>query len=353
MNRVMGKWSLVIILVLLGVGFAIKYGIREGWSDSGQEIVASGYVDVEENINSDDEFKNGKPSAEEGRQDPRGVSMGTGGISDDDLAVEVQQEHSNAPSEVEVKLENVENISEENVDRQKDSDSDKSQETGLFDVTHDDKATLVDEESNLEYSEESQVIESSDIDQDEESRLAEEEALRAALAAQLAFEKAEQLAHPELYRGSDYLNIINTYPWQGDCPDKEGQGYVTVWDGYYIGGYACECVSYVGWKAYETYDLVLAWGNAYSWDNRARAAGYVVDKTPEANSIGQIDGGAYGHVFWVESVNDDGSINVTEYNNSYATYLYSGHSHYGDFGARTISVNEANRYNYIHLKQRY
>lgn len=173
------------------------------------------------------------------------------------------------------------------------------------------------------------------------------EVAKAAQEAQRAAEKAEQEAHPELYRGSAYTGA-NTYPWQGDCPDKQDY-YGTVWNGYYIGGYVCECVSYVGWKAYEAYGLVLAWGNAYNWDNRARSAGYEVNHEPAAGTIGQVDGGAYGHVFWVESVNTDGSINVTEYNNAYATYLYSGHSHYGDFGSRTISVGEVGRYNYIHL----
>lgn len=173
------------------------------------------------------------------------------------------------------------------------------------------------------------------------------EVAKAAQAAQRAAEKAEQEAHPELYRGSAYTGA-NTYPWQADCPEKQDY-YGTVWDGHYIGGYVCECVSYAGWKAYEMYGVVLAWGNAYNWDNRARAAGYEVNHTPAANTIGQVDSGTYGHVFWVESVNGDGSINVTEYNNAYATYLYSGQYHYGDFGSRTISAGEVGRYNYIHL----
>lgn len=173
------------------------------------------------------------------------------------------------------------------------------------------------------------------------------EVAKAAQEAQRAAEKAEQEAHPELYRGSAYTGA-DTYPWQGDCPDKQ-DWYTTVWDGYIIGGYVCECVSYAGWKAYEAYGAVLAWGNAYDWDDRARAAGYTVNHTPAAGTIGQIDSGAYGHVFWVESVNGDGSINVTEYNNYYATYLYSGNSHPGDFGARTISAGEVGWYNYIHF----
>jgi hypothetical protein len=80
-----------------------------------------------------------------------------------------------------------------------------------------------------------------------------------------------------------------------------------------------------------------------------RAAGYTVDHNPAPNTIGQVDGYPYGHVFWVESVNGDGSINVSEYNNAYATYLYTGDMHYGDFGARTIAAGDLWQYNFIHL----
>ncbi len=177
------------------------------------------------------------------------------------------------------------------------------------------------------------------------------EVAKAAQAAQREAERAEQEAHPELYRGSAYTGA-NTYPWQADCPGRQDE-YITYWEDVYgwhkIGGYVCECVSYAGWKAYEYYGIAPAWGNAYSWDDRARELGYTVDKNPAPNTIGQVDGGAYGHVFWVESVNADGSINVTEYNNAYATYLYSGISRYGDFGSRRIAAGEVWQYNFIHF----
>lgn len=175
---------------------------------------------------------------------------------------------------------------------------------------------------------------------------------KAAQEAQRAAERAEQEAHPELYRGSSYTGV-NTYPWQNDCPKRQDD-YVTYWSDAFgthkIGGYVCECVSYAGWKAYEIYGIAAAWGNAYSWDDVAKMLGYKVDHTPAEDTIGQVDGYPYGHVFWVESVNADGSINVTEYNNAYATYLYSGVSRYGDFGSRRISKNELWQYNFIHLQ---
>lgn len=183
----------------------------------------------------------------------------------------------------------------------------------------------------------------------ENDAVAYEEEAKKAQEAQRAAEKAEQEAHPERYRGTaSAYSGANTYPWQGDCPGRQ-DFYMTYQDGYALGGYVCECVSYTGWKAYEYYGLYLSWGNAYSWDDGARAAGYVVDHNPAPNTIGQVDGYPYGHVFWVESVNGDGSINVSEYNNAYATYLYSGDMHYGDFGTRTIAAGDLWQYNFIHL----
>ncbi len=170
----------------------------------------------------------------------------------------------------------------------------------------------------------------------------------AAKLAQREAERREQQAHPERYSGSIYYGV-NTYPWQGNCPQEQDY-YGTRWNGYYIGGYVCECVSYAGWKAYEAYGVALAWGNAYSWDDGARAYGYRVDHTPEPDSIGQVDDGPYGHVFWVESVNYDGSIDITEYNNYWSTGQLTGSYHMGDFGSRKIPASQVGSYNYIHLK---
>ena len=187
---------------------------------------------------------------------------------------------------------------------------------------------------------------------EEEARKAEEEAKKKAEEEARALAEAEalvQMLHSEQYEGNVY-NGDDTYPWQADCPDKQDY-YLTYMNGSVIGGYVCECVSYAGWKAYEVWGVPISWGNANSWDDRARAdARFYVDNTPAAKTIGQVDGGLYGHVFWVESVNPDGSVNVTEYNNAYATMLYLGVYRFGDFGARTIPASEVEQYNYIHLR---
>lgn len=132
----------------------------------------------------------------------------------------------------------------------------------------------------------------------------------------------------------------NSYPWAGNCP-QDNVKYIVV------GGYVCQCTSYAGWKAQEYYGIYIsAWGNAKDWGNTATRLGYVVNNTPSAHSIAFSTAGIYGHVMWVESVNANGTINLTEYNNSAS----SASGLPGDFGAR-YNVS-ASAYQYIHLDQR-
>lgn len=58
------------------------------------------------------------------------------------------------------------------------------------------------------------------------------------------------------------------------------------------------------------------WGNAATWAENARLAGYVVDHNPSYGAIMQIadvDHGL-GHVAFVESVDPDGTWHITEMN---------------------------------------
>ena len=55
-------------------------------------------------------------------------------------------------------------------------------------------------------------------------------------------------------------------------------------------------------------------GNANTWYSRAAAQGMAVGSVPQAGAVGATTRGAYGHVVYVESVNPDGSINISEMN---------------------------------------
>lgn len=106
----------------------------------------------------------------------------------------------------------------------------------------------------------------------------------------------------------------NTYPYRYNCPQDNVR-----YSAY--GGAVCQCTSYASYKAYERWGISNTWGgHAYNYVN---AVGYMVpstgvrtyvDKNPTAGTIAIQLGGSYGHVMWVEGVNADGSINVTEYN---------------------------------------
>ena len=81
------------------------------------------------------------------------------------------------------------------------------------------------------------------------------------------------------------------------------------------GLYNRECVSYVAWKVYQKNGYMpYGFGNAIMWPGNARAAGIGTGSTPRAGAAGVMSVGAYGHIVWVDSVNSDGTINISQYN---------------------------------------
>lgn len=83
------------------------------------------------------------------------------------------------------------------------------------------------------------------------------------------------------------------------------------------------------------------WGNANTWASSARAAGYLVNRTPEAGAVLVDQAGYFGHVGVVERVLPNGDVYLTEMNN----YAYGGFNKVND---RTISAGQAAAYWYIH-----
>jgi surface antigen len=83
------------------------------------------------------------------------------------------------------------------------------------------------------------------------------------------------------------------------------------------------------------------WGNANTWASSARAAGYLVDRNPEAGAVLVDMAGYFGHVAVVERVLANGDIVITEMNN----LAYGGFNRVND---RTISAGQAGAYQYIH-----
>ena len=90
---------------------------------------------------------------------------------------------------------------------------------------------------------------------------------------------------------------------------------------------------------YNRKDLPANLGNANAWARNAAARGYTVNRTPSAGAIFQTTSGWYGHVGYVEAVNSDGSIVVSEMNYNYRAYLVI---------RSTIPASSVGNFNYIH-----
>jgi peptidoglycan DL-endopeptidase CwlO len=76
-----------------------------------------------------------------------------------------------------------------------------------------------------------------------------------------------------------------------------------------------QCVSYAAWKTYKIKGYMpYGFGNANNWDDAARARGIPVDTNPQPGDIAVSNSGYWGHVMYVESVNSNGTINISQYN---------------------------------------
>ncbi|WP_414045588.1 LysM peptidoglycan-binding domain-containing protein [Macrococcus equi] len=104
---------------------------------------------------------------------------------------------------------------------------------------------------------------------------------------------------------------------------------------YYYG----QCTWYVfNKRAAIGKNISTYWWHANNWANGARKDGYVVNNTPTVGSIATTTDGPYGHVAFVERVNPDGTILVSETN-----YLTPS----GVVGYRTLTLAQMSRYQFI------
>jgi len=135
----------------------------------------------------------------------------------------------------------------------------------------------------------------------------------------------------------------NSYAYASQCPQQNWRYTGKVILAY--GGAICECTGYAGYKVYERYGVTIgSWGDAKYWGVSASSRGYRVDDQPEAGSVGYQTSGTWGHVVWIEAVNSDGSVNLSEYNNRYSSVSGSP----ADFGYR-VNV-PASSFRYIHFR---
>lgn len=142
--------------------------------------------------------------------------------------------------------------------------------------------------------------------------------------------KAEQAAENARLFGGGGSGTVGGggYPWgnaacihtgrvDGACSNYDwavnGQIYNWNLTGY---GYR-NCTDWVSWRG----GFPAGLGNANTWDDRGPSYGFTVSKSPRQGAAAVSNAGYYGHVMYVERVNGDGSIFISEYNgNGLGTY---------------------------------
>ena len=206
-----------------------------------------------------------------------------------------------------------------------------------------------------------------------EKSLAEQESLRAQLASQRAEkdrvlslnQQQQQKLENEIQQNNERLSQLraeqaaayaaylarNSGSTYGVGEPGNG-GYPSIWanapqdsmvDDW--GMYNRECVSYVAWKVDSTGRYMPYWGgvgNAYQWIQNAKNAKIPVDNNPRVGSVAVWDSydglGFLGHVAFVEVVNGDRSIEVSQYN-----FIH------GQFSRMHVTAGEVNSLDFIHF----
>lgn len=142
---------------------------------------------------------------------------------------------------------------------------------------------------------------------------------------------------PEYVAPAPVVRPSTTYTYTYLGSTSERQNIEVVGYFYGLGGPygAGQCTQ---WAWYKRQDLPNMLGNANSWAYNAAAYGYQVDRTPSAGAIFQSGSGWYGHVGYVEAVNGDGSIVVSEMNYGIPYRVIRS----------TIPASSVGNFNYIH-----
>lgn len=140
--------------------------------------------------------------------------------------------------------------------------------------------------------------------------------------------------------GSNVLQFLSGTP---SAQAAESQGF-------YMGGpvegntYAWGNCTYWAYamRLWAGYPIPTTWGNANTWDDRAKADGYIVDQIPQVGAVFQTDGGKLGHVAYVMAVDEaTGKWTISEMNNLGLNIV----------NTRTFAKESAIYYNFIHDKK--
>lgn len=138
--------------------------------------------------------------------------------------------------------------------------------------------------------------------------------------------RLQAIENARLFGGSGGLLGGGGYPWglarcihtgqvEGSCYNYDWGVGGSIWN-WQLGGYGYRnCTDWVAFRVRTAGGYVPSGlGNAKTWDDRGPSYGFVVSSTPRVGSAAVSNSGFYGHVMYVEAVNSDGTIIVSDYN---------------------------------------
>ncbi|NCU31060.1 CHAP domain-containing protein [Candidatus Saccharibacteria bacterium] len=142
---------------------------------------------------------------------------------------------------------------------------------------------------------------------------------------QIIGQRESQIADLRAQQAAANAAASRTYSISGLTPGGAGcGGYPAIWcnsvqdslvDNW--GMYNRECVSYTAWKVAASGRYMPYWGgrgNANQWPASARADGISTGSEPQVGSVAIMYIGYYGHAMYVESINSNGTIHVSQFN---------------------------------------
>ena len=118
--------------------------------------------------------------------------------------------------------------------------------------------------------------------------------------------------------GTNFASDTYGYPWPAapDCDESNVGAGGCVNDG--LGFFQGQCTSWVAFRVGQRNGIAFSnwfggrrWGNASEWSKVAKGLDHVSNKVPAVGAVGWY---ARGHVSYVEEVNTDGSVVISEMN---------------------------------------
>lgn len=161
----------------------------------------------------------------------------------------------------------------------------------------------------------------------------------------------QAVENARLFGGNGGIIGGGGYPWgsapcfytnqiDGPCDNYDWRVNDSTWN-WSTGGYAYRnCTDWASWRVRAAGGYVPAGlGNAKTWDDRAPSYGFTVSGTPRVGSVAVSNNGYYGHVMYVEAVNSNGSIVISDYNRAGT----------GKYEVNTLSASIAGSLRYVYF----